>query len=145
MLILQVKAILTPNGGGGIHYNYPEEYDAEKINVLCYEHVGDMAAVEARGLEYEYLIGLVSDEDAVQFLKSDMVTELTQTSATEKGRRWRPQVDKIADITKVLLTLAKSARGNQLTQEDLDAITPEKATAGINKSELFDDLLARHL
>ena len=145
MKILQVKAILTPNGGGGIHYNYPKEYDAEKINVLTYEHVGDLAAIQGRGMTYEYLIGVVSDEDAVQFLKSDMVTELTQEDAIEKGRRWRPQVDKIADVTKVLLTLAKSARGDQLTQEDLDALTPDKATAGINKSELFDNLLTRHL
>lgn len=145
MRILKVKAILTPNAGGGIHYNYPDEYDAEKISVLTYEHVGDLAAIQGRGMAYEYLIGVVSDEDAVQFLKSDTITELTQEDAIEKGRRWRPQVDKIADVTTVLLTLAKSARGDTLTQEDLDALTPEKATAGINKSELFDDLLARHL
>lgn len=145
MKILQVKAILTPNAGGGIHYNYPPEYDAEKISVLTYEHVGDLAAIQNRNMAYEYLIGVVSDEDAVQFLKSDMVTELTQEDAIEKGRRWRPQVDHITDVTAVLLTLAKSARGEQLSQNDMDALTPEKATAGINKSELFDDLLARHL
>lgn len=144
MKILQIKAILTSTGGG-VHYNYPKEYDAQKITVLCYEHVGDKNAIVDRGNVDEYLIGVVSDEDAVQFLKSDMITELTQINAIEKGRRWRPQVDKIVDVTAVLLTLAKSARNEQLTQEELNVITPEKAVAGINKSELFDDLLVRHL
>ena len=78
MRIVKVKAILTPNSGGGIHYNYPKEYDPEKINVLCYEHVGDKAAVEGRGTVDEYLIGLVSDEDAINFLKSDKIIELTK-------------------------------------------------------------------
>lgn len=145
MLILQVKATLTPNAGGGMHYNYPPGYDAEKINVLSYEHVGAKADIEQRKFAYEYLIGLVKEEDAAQFLASDDIIELTQVSAIEKGRRWRPQVDKIVDNTKVLLILAKKARGDLLVPEDIDALDPENAVVGINRSELFDDLLARHL
>lgn len=145
MRIVKVKAILTPNSGGGIHYNYPKEYDPEKINVLCYEHVGDKAAVEGRGTVDEYLIGLVSDEDAINFLKSDKIIELSEVEALAWGRQWRPQVEKITDQSKVMSILAKSVKGDKLSPEDIDAIDPEKATPGINKSELFDDLLYRHL
>lgn len=145
MIILQVKATLTPNQKGGLHYNYPTGYDAEKINVLCYEHVGAKADVEDRGFTHEYLIGVVQDKDAPQFLASEDITELTQESAIENGRRWRPQVEKIVDATKVLSILAKSVRGDTLTTEDLDAIDPTKAASGINKSILFDDMLQANL
>lgn len=145
MKILQIRAILSPNAGGGIHYNYPAEYDAEKISVLCYEHVGDSAAVRDRNMAYEYLIGLVSDEDAPGFLKSNLITELTQEAAIVKGRKWRPQVEKIDNPGIVLSILAKSVRGENLTQEDMDAIDPESIARGITKSKLFDDLLNEQL
>lgn len=145
MIILKIKAVLTPNVGGGIHYNYPAEYDPEKITVLCYEHVGDKGAVVDRGTVDEYLIGVVSDEDAVQFLKSDQITQMSVEDAHVQGRQWRPQVDKILDQSKVISILAKSVRGDNLSPDDLRAIDPDDPTPGINKSEIFDNLLSRHL
>lgn len=145
MIILKIKAVLTPNAGGGIHYNYPAEYDPEKITVLCYEHVGDKGAVVDRGTVDEYLIGVVSDEDAVQFLESDQITQMSKEEAQIQGRQWRPQVEKILDQTKVLSVLSKYVRGDNLSPDDHRAIDPDDLTPGINKSELFDNLLNRHI
>ena len=142
--ILRVKAMLTVSGVN-THYNYPPEYDAEKIKVLCYEHVGDKAAIVARGQTFEWLIGVVSDEDAPNFLKSDNITEMTQQQAIVSGRKWRPQVEVITDQGRVLSILAKSVRGETLTQEDIDGIDPENVAKGIRKSQLFDDLLQENL
>ena len=146
-IILLVKAKRSRNSGGGTHYTYPPEYDAQKIQVLCYESSGENSIVSARdnsAQPYEFLIGVVSDEDSIQFLKSHDIREIHQVEANEKGRRWRPQVERVIDQGKVMMILAKHARGEELTQEELDVIDPEKSNLGINKSQLFDDLLLEH-
>lgn len=136
--------------GGTTHYVYPPEYDAKKIQVLCYESVGDVDTVVARDSidsknSYEYLIGVVSDKDFVQFSKSKDVEEVDYATACVHGRKWRPQVEKILDNNKVLSILSKAARGEVLTQADKDVLDPNKPDRGVNKSKLFDDLLSEHL
>jgi len=146
--ILLIKAKRSRNPGGGTHYTYPSEYDVQKIQVLCYESVGENEIVTTRDKSpqpHEFLIGVVSDEDSNQFLKSSDIREIQQTEANEKGRRWRPQVDKIIDQGKVMMILAKHARGEELTQEEIDVIDPDNPALGLNKSQLFDNLLTEYL
>lgn len=146
--ILLIRAKRSQMPGGVTHYEYPPEYDAMKIQVLCYESVGENTTVTARDSvphPHEFLIGVVSDTNAEQFLKSPDIREIHQTEANEKGRRWRPQVDKITDQGKVMGILAKHARGEELSQDELDAINPEHSTPGLNKSQSFDELLIGQL
>jgi|LGOV01.1.fsa_nt_gb Lhr-like helicase len=146
--ILLIKAKRSKNPGGGTHYTYPPEYDSTKIQVLCYESLGKNNIVTARDkstLPHEFLIGVVSNKDAPQFLVSSDIQEIQQVEANEKGRKWRPQIEKIIDQEKVMMIFAKHARGEELTQEELDVINPEKPNLGLNKSQLFDDLLLEHL
>ena len=145
---LMIRAKRSKISGGGTHYEYPPEYDSQKIQVLCYESVGenDKVTLRDKGTKpHEFLIGVVSDEDAPGFLKSPDINVIGQASAIEKGRRWRPQVEKILDQNKVLMVLAKVARGEVLTKGDKDAINPDNTANGINKSQKFDDLLAEHM
>jgi len=142
ILKVKIKRDQTP---AGTHYTYPLEYDAKKIQVLCYESTGELEVVQNRGNKNEYCIGVVKDEHASQFLKSKDIIEITQKNANVLGRKWRPQREKIIDQEKVMMILAKIGQGKGLTQIEKDALNPDKAEAGINKSVLFDDLLNEHL
>lgn len=145
---LLIRTKRSKISGGGTHYEYPPEYDAQKIQVLCYESVGENDKVTLRDKwpkPHEFLIGVVSDEDAPGFLKSPDINIIGQALAIEKGRRWRPQVEKISDQSKVLMILVKVARGEVLTQGEKDIINPDSPISGVNKSQIFDDLLAQHM
>jgi len=66
------------------------------------------------------------------------IMELTETTANEKGREWRPQVTKITDQNKVLELVSKVALGKTLTAKEKKVLDPDDPTQGIGKSELFD-------
>jgi len=138
--ILKVKIKREPILGGGTHYVYPPEYNAKKIQVLCYESMGEEDKVKARG-DYEYCIGVVKDEDAPAFLKSNDIVEINETKAKIDGKKWRPQTERIIDEKEVLRICAKAVSGESLTQKEKDALNPDKAEIGVNKSKSFSDLL----
>jgi len=135
--ILEVR-IQRNQLSGRTDYVYPPGYDAKKIQVLCYE---DKDETLLRNNGDQYCIGVVSDADALQFLASSDITEINRGNAIVKGRRWRPQVNKIADEKKILMIIAKYVRGEVLTQQEKNALDPDSPEVGINKSKLFDDLL----
>jgi len=142
--ILKVK-IQRASANGGTKYTYPPEYDASKIELLCYESVGEGIKVLNRTDKFEYAIGVVSNADALAFLVSPDIIEMAKATAITNGRKWRPQVEKITDNTKVISVLAKVARKETLTKEDEDALDPDNPVKGIGKSRLFDDLLEERL
>jgi len=144
--ILKIKVKREPLEKGGTHYVYPPEYDSGKISVLCYESFGDAAAVMARGkYNYEYCIGVVDSKDAPAFLKSPDIEELTKEEAIPLGDKWLPQTERILDQQKVLLILAKNARGAELTQNDLNALDPDHPESGIGKGKSFSERLTENL
>ena len=144
--ILKVKVGREMTPGKGTHYVYPPEYDPQKIEVLCYESVGEEKKVKDRGNRgYEYLIGVVKNEDSVGFLKSRDIIEVDENKASVLGRVWRPHVERITDTNRVLLILSKVARNEPLTEEDRKSIDPEESTPGIVKSKIFDELLRNEL
>lgn len=131
---------------GGSHYSYPDVYDREKIRVVCYEHVGEEKKIKARfkkskiNYGHEYLIGIVADEDADQFLANSDIRELDPKEAIEKGLRWRPQVVK-SNQHRALELLSKSARGLDLTISEKDELDPDIPGGAMFKSKRFDHLL----
>jgi len=135
--ILQIR-IKRDSFPGSTKYTYPAQYDAKKIQVLCYE---DGAETLSRNDGYQYCIGVVSDTDAPQFLVSTDIVEITRLNAIIKGRRWRPQINKITDDGEVTRIIIKKMNNETLTQREINALNPDNAEKGINKSRLFDDLL----
>lgn len=140
MKILKVRARRT-KAGGATHYSYPPEYDPKKIKVLCYESGGDKAGIIARGSTDEYLIGIVEDADAPQFLASADITEMTRTDAVKDGSKWRPQKEKISDDGRLWSILRKVVKKEALTQDDEDALDPDKPTPGLTKTKTFEKML----
>lgn len=142
MKILKVKA-RREQTSRGTHYTYPPEYDARKIQVLCYESSlpENYDKVVVRGNKDEFLIGVVDDVDASVFLTSPDIKEITKTEAMSLGEQWTKQAQKVTDEKKVLLIVAKAARGEQLTQEDKKALDPADPEQGVNLSRSFTDVL----
>ncbi len=144
--ILKVKIKRTV-GGGKTSYTYPPEYKAERFDVLVYETqlTGKHQEVVNRGNDHEYVIGLVDEVDAPAFLKSPDIKEINRQQAEQFfGEDFDKSSMKITDQAKVLLILAKSARGESLTQEDKDSLNPDHPSNGILKSRTYKDVLDEH-
>lgn len=129
--IVKVKMTRVQNGGW-TQNSYPAEYVDTKIKVW-YEDINDVSK--------DYLIGVVKDEDLEAFTASPDIEEITQETAIALGTVWRPQVKKITDVDVVLSILEKVRNSLALTQAEKDAIDPDNAAKGINKSSLFTDVL----
>lgn len=142
MKILRVKIKRTQDSKK-THYDYPLGYDAQKITVMVYESMSDkgMDDIKNRGNTDEYLLGLVEDEDAPQFLKSPNIEELTKQQAISIGNMWRTQIIKTTDQDRVNEILSKVVRGKLITQEDKNALDPDKPELGIRRSESFEQSL----
>jgi len=136
--------------GGTTRYTYPTEYNAHKINVICYESIlaGGYDKVRNREDEHgkknnhEYCIGVVSDIDAPQFLASPDIVEITRAEADEFfGEELDKKVEKVTDQNAVLSIAAKALRGETLTDEDKKAIDPSDSTPGVGQSRSYNDAL----
>jgi hypothetical protein len=134
--IVKVKMTRVQNQGK-IQNTYPVEYDSTKIQIIAYEGLNDASK--------PYCIGVVKDTDLASFTESSDIEEITEAEAETLGAAWRPQVKKMTDVNKVIdildkLTVEISA-SLSLTQADKDALNADNATAGINKSVAFADIL----
>ena len=101
--ILLVK-IGRDKSGGRTHFTYPTEYDPKKIHVSTYEGFGQAGRddIAIRGGTFTYLIGITKDDDALKFLESKDITELSYDDAITMGSLWRDQVVKINDEAKIV-------------------------------------------
>lgn len=145
MKIVKMK-IRREMKNGGTHYTYPVPYyNKDKVKFLIYEK-----GAKARGENYQYILVGMKAEDLDSFLGADGIvkdgfkfeaTEVTREQAIEDGDKWVDRVDKITDQQKVLKILSKMARNEEVTQAERDAIDPEKAERGINKSKSFTESL----
>jgi len=152
--ILKIKIKRTQTAGG-THYDYPPEYDSQKIQVLTYEtsNPDNIQAVVDRGNKDEYLIGIVKDADAPQFLASVDVEEIDYDAALNLGNRWTKRALKIMDPEKVALIcqkIADKANVNRemsavLTVDELGALDADNPEPGIMKSKSFQERLDRTL
>lgn len=146
MKILKARIKRGPNAKGGTHYTYPPNYDATKIKF------GPVYEKDAKinHDKYQDIIFGVLDGDEVEFLKDNgvvdgehtfTVSEISQESANTLGNTWVDQINKIVDQTEVLRICAKAAIGEVLTKEEKDALNPDNATLGINKTQTFEESL----
>ena len=142
MKILKVKIKRTQTASG-THYEYPKEYIASKINVLCYETMsptGD-TDVKNRGNTDEFCIGVVQDKDAAGFLKSADIVEVDKATAKTLGVRWTVQVEKINNQDEVIRIAKKIVANQALTVDEKKALDPEDTTSGIVKSKHIADVI----
>lgn len=152
MKLIKVKIKRERIQGGGTHYVYPPQWNAEKLNsgFLLYESGELYNDVVDRGDNDEYVLIGVKDEDANGFLQIDghekdefifEAKEITKAKAIEDCDNWIVPRERMTDQAKVLSILAKVARGEELTQEEKDAIDPSKPNIGISMTENLTQML----
>jgi len=129
----------TMNGKTGVKWTSPySRADAANISTIAIEPEADYLS-RADGMLF--CIGVCSVKDNGYFSAMTGMTALSVSEAEMLGTLWRPQVEIITAPIRVQLILAKQARGETLTAEELAAITPSDATKGINLTPLFIDIL----
>ena len=141
--LLKVK-IKRAQDAGGTHYEYPKEYDPRKFQVLCYETqlTDRLNVVKNRGNNNEYVLGFVEEEFIGGFLKNPDIELLTRVEGEVFiGADLHKSEEKIVNQNKVLLALAKSARGQRLTKKEEDMLDPENKEPGINKTKTLHEVL----
>jgi len=138
-------------------YGYPTpHYEASKTKVLLYEGGLDSNAQVARdrNKDDEYILIGVDDGDLAQFLKANGYEKDGFTYGAEEidlaamksiGDAYTGQSTKITDENKVIQICAKAALGQALSQEEKDALDPEKDASGIVKTKKFSDRLTEIL
>ena len=143
MILLKIK-VKRQKIDGGTRYTYPPQYDASKIQVMCYESSlpENYQIVMDRGNDYEYLIGAVKDIDAPRFLSGFDVEQLTELQTLELGNQWTKPAIIINDPEKVIEICQKIIANISLTQIEKDAIDPSKSTSGIIIKGKFIDAIA---
>lgn len=144
---MRVKHTEHDNGKGG-KFEYPPDYDPQKVKLGPVYFWS-----QAKGNPYCDIIFGVKDSDADQFLWENgrevdghkfLAMEVTEEECVEAFREHSPvnTTGTVSDTERVLNILAKSARGIELTQVELDALDPEKDEAGINNPRKWDAIVA---
>ena len=139
----------------GTHYEYPTpHYDAKRVLFgPVYEAVLERKVNEvdernkSKTIGEEFIIVGVDELDASLFLQANgfikngfkfEATEIDESSVITYGDDWTEQIEKITDQNKVNEIAKKVGKGEQLTQEDMDALNPDKPEiVGIGKSKSF--------
>ena len=131
--------------GNLITYTYPEDYNPELIDVVSYEsfNPANVPVIEERGNDHEYLIAVIDDihPDNKRLMAHPDCLEMDIKEIKSACTCFSAQKDMITDRDKVLLVLAKSARGEELTADDLAAIDPNHAAPGINSPAAVAEII----
>ena len=144
---------------GRTHYDYPTPYyDAMKVIFGPIYEGGLNEIVQSdivpRNANDEFILIGINNNDFNEFMKADgfekdgfkyEVKEVNRIKTLKMGNKWTKQVEKITDQNKVLGVLAKVARKEKLTEEEENAIDPEKEEVGINKTASFEKSLDKFL
>jgi len=115
-------------------FQYPENWDAQKINVLAYENSEKMGDVE------EYCIGIIHDDNYAEKLiasSSDIenIDEEEANILVEKARPHKLMVDE-QRLPEILLAISKSP--NERDTNEKKMLDPEDDTVGIRYTEKFN-------
>jgi len=143
MKYLRVEIKREENPGGGTHYVYPSEYDAQKVKFgPSYETFNPkkMASVKARTNKVEYCIIAVDDADAGTFLESDSIVAITEATFVAEGDDNTGETsDIIEDEEAVLKVLDKVVKGLPITPADLNVIDGAKPGRGVRRGKKFNE------
>lgn len=115
-------------------FHYPENWDAQKINVLAYEHSDKTGDVE------EYCIGIIHDDDYADKLiaSSSDIKEIDEEEANILGEKATPRKLMVDEqcLPEILLAISKSPeKRNENEKKMLD---PEDNTVGIYYTKKFN-------
>jgi|GEM_PF-6936691 len=114
---------------------YPATYDATKITPLLYE-TADLSSVGS--IE---MVGAVEDADLASVVGTGII-EITRSAAIAWGTAAEPsQQNVITDQNAVILASAKAAIDEALTQTEKNALNPDNAEPGINKTQTFAEMM----
>lgn len=160
MKVIKMRIGVRP---GHPHYEYPPQYDAQKVNHgwgPIYEGGLDTNAELARqrrghGVGWEEILIGVRDTDAPSFLAADGTTlnvdgvsipitavELTREETVLGHKHWMGEPrERITDQKVIDVINIKRAKGEALTEEELKAIDPNDPTPGINLTKSFEETL----
>lgn len=142
MKILKIK-IQRDQTSEKTHYTYPDEYDASKIQIICYEttNIDNITAVKNRGNDYEYCVGVVKDEDVGIFLESSDIEEIDYDTSILTCDSWVKKHKIIKDPKKVASITVKMLNNETITEEEKKIIDPNNETIGINLTKSFKQKL----
>lgn len=118
---------------------YPKCWQAEKIPLVLYADTG----TESDGRTFQNVLAIVPNDLYEVMIKDNNCFPVSKEEAIAIGNQYRPQVDKVVDMDKVLKILAKSARGEKLSVEETNALDPNHPEIGINKSASFEEICNR--
>jgi hypothetical protein len=142
MKYLKVKIARSNIPGGGTHYEYPPEYEATQVKFgPTYEtsNPANVNAVKARPSKHEECFIAVDDADAVGFLASADITEITEAQFISLSETNSPPVaEQIVDQQAVLSVLDKVKKNLPLNQKDRDIIDGDNVEPGIRKGKSFN-------
>lgn len=156
IILLKIR-IKRKTENGSTHYTYPEPYyQADKIVVgPLYEGSEDECILERnnRNLGDEYIIVGVDEQNLQSFLSGDghkeddftyEIKQISRTDAEKFAKNWVKQREVIKDQDAVLKVCVKAAKGENLSQNDLDVIDSTKSTKGINLTESLSDIFDKY-
>lgn len=124
---------------------YPERYDAVEVelegmsapSLAGHASIG-MSGDIGRGATEEFCIIALPDTLADEYALDPDMEIISETEADTLMEEWRVKngipEERITDENRFRMIEAKQKAGIQLSQEDLDALDPEKPVKGINKS-----------
>lgn len=151
MKLIKMKVHRYDPGHGGTRYEYPPGYDPKKVVMGPHYEKG----AKERGDDFQFIIFGVRDADAPQFLSADAVEvnagsgKLFKFEAAEQTRvEAEAEIDNflrgetldagaefIEDQVEVTKLLAKIGKGEVLTQEEQDALDPDKPQRGLGRKK----------
>jgi len=141
MKYLKVEINRTDKAGGGTAYTYPPQYIATQVRFgPSYETFNPSKIASAKARKKEFCVIAVDDADAVGFLGSADITEITEAEFITDGEDYSPlQTEFIEDEQEVLRVMKKVVAGTPLNQKDKDAIDGTKSEKGVRKSNTFTE------
>lgn len=143
MRILKAK-IYVSQTPGNTEYRYSPVWLAnkERIPAIIYPNDRTDQGTDAKGT-YQIVYPCVPD-DVAQALIDDPETDITECPRAEVAayvEKHHPKKNMILDNVKVLTILSKSARGEKLSKDEIDAIDPKHPAEGINESKFLHEII----
>ena len=139
MRAIKAKVYFTKTPAGTSYSGgYPASWDSARIPYIAYCDVGN------DGKDFHNVLAFVPDDKYDEMIADPQVEAIDNVNAKTLADTHRPQVDKIIDQSKILLILAKQARGETLTVKELGALDADSPELGVSKSKSFDEFCTEY-
>lgn len=138
MQILRAEVEITHPPAGGTVYVYPLTWLAnkEKIPTILYPD-NRTGEIERNGKRYQIVYPLVPDDLVDTFLKEKGIELADPDEVQAYGEKHMPKREAVVHEQKVMVILAKFARGESLSDVEKEALDPAKEEPGVTLSKSF--------